>query len=157
MLYCLLYGCTPFQHIKNYGQKAASITNPNHRISFPERSQILPGDGVIPQGLLNTVQLCLSYQPQDRPSTKDLLEIKYCGCNQQNQSLGIQNHGNVLTLVLTLFWFSRPPCSGVGESGQAAPRRIRFGSAPHCCSPEEWSLKPVTKASSQPTGAKHYY
>jgi len=85
ILYCLLYGHTPFQHIKNYGQKTAIVSDPNHTINFPEKSQILPGDGLVPQGLLQTVQACLSYRPQDRPSAKELLNIKYCGCEQQRQ------------------------------------------------------------------------
>ncbi|XP_059483636.1 dual specificity protein kinase TTK isoform X2 [Neocloeon triangulifer] len=96
ILYCLLYGVTPFQHIKNYQQKTAAICDPNHVIQFPERSPNMLEDGLIPLPLLETVQLCLSHNPADRPSAKDLLKIKYCGCEKpkpQKPHLDILAHG----------------------------------------------------------------
>ncbi|CAB3384512.1 Hypothetical predicted protein [Cloeon dipterum] len=88
ILYCLLYGKTPFQDITNWQMKKSVIEDEHHVIQFPKTSPNLPRDAcVIPRPLLETVQRCLSYRPADRPSARELLETKYCGCDKQIEFL----------------------------------------------------------------------
>ncbi|KAF4528550.1 hypothetical protein B566_EDAN017089 [Ephemera danica] len=82
ILYNLLYGRTPFQQVTHPTLKADAICNPRHVIEFPARSPTLPGDGCVSSPLLQTVQACLTRDPSARPTAKQLLAIKYCGCNE---------------------------------------------------------------------------
>lgn len=65
ILYNLVYGRTPFQHITNPLQKLAAISNANTRIDFPDNKN---------KHLLDVMRLCLQYDPQKRPSMEELLD-----------------------------------------------------------------------------------
>lgn len=71
ILYNLLYGKTPFQHIVQPWAKAAAITNPSHTVEYPNTRNDCP------PLLLEIVQLCLSYDPKKRPTAAQLLELPY--------------------------------------------------------------------------------
>ncbi|XP_047736086.1 dual specificity protein kinase TTK isoform X2 [Hyalella azteca] len=68
ILYNLVYGKTPFQHITNTWQKLQAISNPDTIIQFP------PCDD---KNLLDVMRSCLQYQPYKRPTIQQLLEHPY--------------------------------------------------------------------------------
>lgn len=64
ILYYIIYGKTPFQHIHHQAMKLFAITNENNKIDFPS----FP----IPE-LVEVVQVCLVRDPKKRPSVEMLL------------------------------------------------------------------------------------
>lgn len=40
ILYAMIYGCTPFQHIKNQMAKVNAITSEDHAIAFPKTGKV---------------------------------------------------------------------------------------------------------------------
>ncbi|KAJ9601503.1 hypothetical protein L9F63_000342 [Diploptera punctata] len=70
ILYSLLYGKTPFQHIPHIA-KYAAITNKNHCIEYPSTRKDCP------PVLLHAVQQCLMHDPKKRPTATSLLELPY--------------------------------------------------------------------------------
>jgi serine/threonine-protein kinase TTK/MPS1 len=71
ILYNLLYGKTPFQHIVQPWAKVAAITNPSLIVTYPKMRSDCP------PVLLKAVQLCLTYEPKKRPTAVELLELPY--------------------------------------------------------------------------------
>ncbi|KAB7498724.1 Dual specificity protein kinase TTK, partial [Armadillidium nasatum] len=68
ILYNLVYGKTPFQHILNPAKKLMAIANPKTRIDFPPLTD---------KDLLDVLQRCLQFDPYNRPSISDLLSHPY--------------------------------------------------------------------------------
>lgn len=68
ILYNLVYGKTPFQHIVNPLQKLTAISDPKTKITF---------DGIEDKQLEEVMQLCLQYDPHKRPSIQQLLKHAY--------------------------------------------------------------------------------
>ncbi|XP_064096993.1 dual specificity protein kinase TTK-like [Macrobrachium nipponense] len=68
ILYNLVYGKTPFQHIVNPLQKLTAISDPKTKITF---------DGIEDKELQDVMQLCLQYDPRKRPSIQQLLNHPY--------------------------------------------------------------------------------
>lgn len=68
ILYNLVYGRTPFQHISNPLQKLSAISDPNTKVNFPEIENKM---------LLEVLQLCLQFDQRKRPSISELLEHPY--------------------------------------------------------------------------------
>lgn len=68
ILYNLVYGRTPFQHISSPLEKLSAISNPDTKISFPEIEN---------KNLMDVMQLCLQFQPHKRPSIEELLRHPY--------------------------------------------------------------------------------
>ncbi|XP_078485790.1 uncharacterized protein LOC100176899 [Ciona intestinalis] len=66
ILYSMLYGCTPFQHIKHQLLKLNAITNHQHRIEFPAFKD---------ENFVNIVQECLKRNPKHRPTVDQLLQF----------------------------------------------------------------------------------
>ena len=75
ILYNLLYGKTPFQHIAHPWAKIAAITNPHHTIDYPKTRNDCP------PVILEAVQLCLTFDPKKRPTAAELLELPYINYN----------------------------------------------------------------------------
>nr|CAB3267352.1 dual specificity protein kinase TTK-like [Phallusia mammillata] len=65
ILYLMMYGRTPFQHINHQIRKLSAITNPNTRIEFPQY-----GD----KRLIQIVQSCLMRDAKRRPTVEQLIK-----------------------------------------------------------------------------------
>lgn len=65
ILYYIMYGKTPFQHIHHQTMKLLAITNENHHIEFPDFPQ---------RQLIEIVQACLTRDTKKRPSVDILLK-----------------------------------------------------------------------------------
>ncbi|XP_012254698.2 serine/threonine-protein kinase MPS1 [Athalia rosae] len=82
ILYSLVYGQTPFQHIRANWAKIAEITNPNQKIAFPPM-EIMSRRGYSspPPFLVDVMRRCLQHDRKARPTVDQLLQIPYVGCN----------------------------------------------------------------------------
>nr|CAD7457411.1 unnamed protein product [Timema tahoe] len=67
ILYYMIYGRTPFQHIRQPYAKVAAITDPNSQVQYPPA----------PRLLTNVVQSCLVFDPKKRPTVADLLSVPF--------------------------------------------------------------------------------
>lgn len=82
ILYSLVYGYTPFQHIRQNWAKIGAITNPSTKISF----KLPPNSEPIPSILIDVIKKCLTYNPKDRPSVADLINLPYIPITNNNNS-----------------------------------------------------------------------
>lgn len=73
ILYSLVYGVTPFNHIRQQWTKVSAIIDKNYKINFPH----LIGNEPVPTILVDVMRKCLEREPKARPSVADLLEIPY--------------------------------------------------------------------------------
>ena len=73
ILYLLVYGCTPFHHVKGTVQKMLAIVNPDHQIAFSR----VPEDLTMALGIL---QSCLKRNPKERPTIDELLVHPFLHC-----------------------------------------------------------------------------
>lgn len=69
ILYNLLYGKTPFSHIRGTWDKLIAIMDPNHKIDFPHIG--------VPVVLEDALKSCFNRDPKQRPSVTQLLEMPY--------------------------------------------------------------------------------
>ncbi|XP_057327742.1 uncharacterized protein LOC130669079 [Microplitis mediator] len=83
ILYSLVYGYTPFQHIRQNWAKIGAITNPSTKISF----KLPPNSEPIPSILIDVVKKCLTYNPKDRPSVADLINLPYIPITNNSNSV----------------------------------------------------------------------
>ncbi|XP_060528009.1 dual specificity protein kinase Ttk isoform X2 [Cylas formicarius] len=67
ILYQLVYRSTPFQQINPLWAKLSAITNPNHRIEYPDAEWVSPH-------IVNTIRRCLQYNIGARPSVNELID-----------------------------------------------------------------------------------
>lgn len=85
ILYSLVYGRTPFHHIRPQWLKIEAITSPKLNISFP--STLPSGDGkkVIPSPpiLIDVMRKCLQHDPKARPTVAELLQVEYIPTTQE--------------------------------------------------------------------------
>jgi Serine/threonine protein kinase len=88
ILYNLLYGKTPFQHIAHPWAKVAAITNPHHTIDYPKTRNDCP------PVILEAVQLCLTFDPKKRPTAAELLELPYINYNSVRRFSPDTEHNN---------------------------------------------------------------
>ncbi|KAE8747124.1 hypothetical protein FOCC_FOCC006122 [Frankliniella occidentalis] len=72
ILYNLVYGRTPFQHITGQFQKLNAIVSASHRIQFPD-----PPISNCPSSLIQAMKLCLVRNPKERASVDELIQISY--------------------------------------------------------------------------------
>ncbi len=67
ILYQMVYGRTPFSHLA-FIQKLHAITDPGHKIDFPEISNSIQN-----RCLVETIKRCLKFDAKERASIEDLL------------------------------------------------------------------------------------
>lgn len=68
ILYSLVCGHTPFQHIAHFIAKMQAIINPNHAIDFTT---------ITDPSLRDVLQKCLTRDPKQRPSVEEVLQHPY--------------------------------------------------------------------------------
>ncbi|GBP08241.1 hypothetical protein EVAR_78735_1 [Eumeta japonica] len=69
ILYRMVYGRTPFEHIPSLG-KLAVILDPDHRIDYPPAEHL-------PAILVAALKWCLTYNARARPTVSQLLALPY--------------------------------------------------------------------------------
>lgn len=70
MLYQMVYGRTPFAHIKQILEKVQAITNPRYQINYPSTGI---GGVPVPRSLIRTIEGCLQRDKNVRPTIAELL------------------------------------------------------------------------------------
>ncbi|KOC66033.1 Dual specificity protein kinase TTK [Habropoda laboriosa] len=85
ILYSLVYGHTPFHHIRSQWAKVNAITNPKLNIPFPktlssEGNKIIPS----PPILIDVMRKCLQHDPKARPTVTELLQIEYIPTKEEH-------------------------------------------------------------------------
>ncbi|KAH8921335.1 kinase-like protein [Atractiella rhizophila] len=85
ILYQMVYGRTPFSHIKNVSQKIVAIQNEKHVIDFPRESVPLNEKGepnlalkvVLEPELIDTLRSCFEFLPKQRATIPELLQAPF--------------------------------------------------------------------------------
>ncbi|XP_033116973.1 dual specificity protein kinase Ttk-like isoform X2 [Anneissia japonica] len=84
ILYYMVYGKTPFQHITNGLMKLHAIIDPSHEINFPAISN---------KDLYDVLQKCLIRNPKERPSIETLLKHPFLRNKTQDELASSTNSG----------------------------------------------------------------
>ncbi|XP_029679259.1 probable serine/threonine-protein kinase ndrC [Formica exsecta] len=94
ILYSLVYGHTPFQHIRSQWAKVNAITNPKPNILFPATTFSFPASGKdlqdherTPPVLIDVMRKCLQHDPKARPTVSQLLQVQYVPTTQNVTSI----------------------------------------------------------------------
>lgn len=85
ILYSLVYGHTPFHHIRAQWAKINAITNPKPNILFPattSSSGESQGCERAPPVLIDMMRKCLQHDPKARPTVSQLLQVQYVPTKQ---------------------------------------------------------------------------
>ena len=93
ILYNLVYGKTPFQHIRNPLMKFSVISNPATVIDFPS---------IKDTKLLDVMKLCLQYESQNRPHISELLKHPYLKEEAMSSPKPKQEMNSVLQQISSL-------------------------------------------------------
>ncbi|SGY16192.1 BQ5605_C012g06799 [Microbotryum silenes-dioicae] len=81
ILHQMVYGRTPFAHIRDIGQKIMAIQNPNYKFEFAPTTTPVDERGVeiadlqteLIEEVLETLELCLKFDPKTRATIPELL------------------------------------------------------------------------------------
>lgn len=92
ILYSLVYGHTPFQHIRSQWAKVNAITNPKANILFPATAFSFLANGKdlqdrTPPILIDVMRKCLQHDPKARPTVSQLLQVQYVPTTQNVTSI----------------------------------------------------------------------
>nr|XP_012231730.1 PREDICTED: LOW QUALITY PROTEIN: protein kinase 3 [Linepithema humile] len=85
ILYSMVYGYTPFNHIRTQWAKISAITNPKPNISFPVTTFSTSGSQGserAPPVLIDVMRKCLQHDPKARPTVSQLLRVQYVPTTQ---------------------------------------------------------------------------
>lgn len=83
ILYQLVYGTTPFSHLRQQWAKIRTITDPKHKINFPHST----GTDTVPTILIEVMRKCLQFDLKSRPTVTELLEIPYLQSNVSTRNM----------------------------------------------------------------------
>ncbi|XP_015596734.1 probable myosin light chain kinase DDB_G0279831 [Cephus cinctus] len=97
ILYSLVYGQTPFQHIRSQWAKVTAITNPKLKIVFPPPTASNNLEAT-PPVLIDVMRRCLQHDPKARPTVAQLLQISYV-VTKSNISPAIEIPSNILVKI----------------------------------------------------------
>lgn len=82
-MYSLVYGHTPFHHIRSQWAKVNAITNPKPNISFSTfSSSESQASERAPPILIDVMRKCLQHDPKARPTVAQLLQVQYVPTKQ---------------------------------------------------------------------------
>lgn len=78
----MVYGGAPFSHLRDIALKVAAISNPRHRIAFPDHAvptgrrgeQLTEHRFKVGPDLLDTLKSCLRYDSKERATIPELLQ-----------------------------------------------------------------------------------
>lgn len=102
-MYSLVYGHTPFHHIRSQWAKVNAITNPKLNISFPATLPSREADNKVlssPSILIDVMRRCLQHDPKMRPTVAELLQIEYVPTKQEHLLTPIPNiPANILVKI----------------------------------------------------------
>ncbi|XP_035742695.1 probable serine/threonine-protein kinase mps1 [Vespa mandarinia] len=89
ILYGLVYGQTPFHHIRPQWAKVNAITNPNPKIAFPTSILLVDKTEKFepPLILIDVMRKCLQHNPKVRPTVAELLQIQYIPARQDAKAM----------------------------------------------------------------------
>ncbi|XP_076626372.1 dual specificity protein kinase monopolar spindle 1 isoform X2 [Colletes latitarsis] len=103
ILYSLVYGHTPFHHIRSQWAKVNAITNPKPNIHFPATLSSREGDNKVvppPPILIDVMRRCLQHDPKTRPTVAELLLIEYVPTKQERMLTSTPNiPANILVKI----------------------------------------------------------
>ncbi|XP_053987258.1 uncharacterized protein LOC128880815 [Hylaeus volcanicus] len=94
ILYSLVYGHTPFHHIRSQWAKVSAITNPKPNIHFPATLPPREGDNKVvpsPPILIDVMRKCLQHDPKARPTVAELLQVDYVPTKQERMLTSTPN------------------------------------------------------------------
>lgn len=78
----MVYGYTPFHHIRSQWAKINAITNPKPNISFPSTTSGPQSSERAPPVLIDVMRKCLQHDPKARPTVSQLLQVQYVPTTQ---------------------------------------------------------------------------
>ncbi|XP_018056964.1 PREDICTED: probable serine/threonine-protein kinase mps1 [Atta colombica] len=103
ILYSLVYGYTPFQHIRTQWAKVNAITNPKPNISFSTttNSENRQTYERTPPVLIDVMRKCLQHDPKARPTVSQLLQVQYVPSMPNTASISMPSDipANVLVKI----------------------------------------------------------
>lgn len=97
----MVYGVTPFGHMRNLPQKMIAIQNPLHKIDFPSQAVPKGRDGVempdhavrIEADLLRVLKSCLRFESKRRSTIPQLLADSFL---RREDSIPVKDGGMLL-------------------------------------------------------------
>ncbi|KOX79370.1 Dual specificity protein kinase Ttk, partial [Melipona quadrifasciata] len=101
ILYSLVYGHTPFYHIRSQWAKVNAIINPKLNISFPTTIVSEDGNKVIqtPPILIDVMRKCLQHDPKVRPTVAELLQVEYIPTKEHMSTTFPEIPANILLKI----------------------------------------------------------
>ncbi|XP_018392994.1 PREDICTED: serine/threonine-protein kinase mph1 [Cyphomyrmex costatus] len=103
ILYSLVYGYTPFQHIRTQWAKVNAITNPKPNILFPTtmNSENRQSCEHVPSVLIDVMRKCLQHDPKARPTVSQLLQVQYVPFTQNTTPVSVPSDlpANILVKI----------------------------------------------------------
>ncbi|EFN86837.1 Dual specificity protein kinase TTK [Harpegnathos saltator] len=101
ILYSLVYGHTPFHHIRSQWAKVNAITNPKPNISFPAAtfSNEFQDCERAPPVLIDVMRKCLQHDPKARPTVSQLLQVQYVPTKQNVAAMVPDIPANILIKI----------------------------------------------------------